>query len=381
MIDSYALRHAVLITLASVLALPALAGPTGDPDLEDLVERPLGYAALAIEQGIGADVTSATEALDRVVQAVRPHLPARTPEATLDIIAEAAMLACPTLVEDAGDGLFSSALREGRCDCDVLVTIYLTVADVLDLPLAAVFLPSHALVVWGRSQSTYWETTAPGVRPAWLVREMVPEGADRTYLRPQSRRDMIGYFYQVRANARLDGGDEAGAFEDYDLAARLNPSFMLTYNNRGRAHFLAGHYAEALADYEHALALDPTYPDASYGLGLALLALARPAEAVRAFDRVIERQGPVADVLHAKGLAYAELGRYGHALDAYSDALALEPDMVLVYQARGALHEQRGEIAQARADYMAFLRLAPGTPDAPQIPAVRERLDLLVASL
>ena len=375
-----ALRQGVLTTLVAA-ALPALAGPPADPDLDHLDHLPLGYAALAIESEVGADVAGAADALDRVVRAVRPQLPARSPEATLGIIAEAASLACPTLVEEAGDGLISDALREGRCDCDVLVVVYLTVADALRLPLSAVFLPSHALVVWeGRGTTMYWETTDPGVRPDWLVEQMVPEGAERTYLRPQSRHDMLGYFFQVRANARHEWGDAAAALRDYDQAVRLNPAFMLTYNNRGRAHFLAGRFERALADYERALDLDPTYPDAGYGRGLTLLMMNRPAEAVRAFALLIEMQGPAADVLHAKGLAHADLGQDDLALAAYDQALALDPHMVLIYQSRGALHDRLGDAARAQDDYRTFLRLAPGTDSASLIPDVRERLTVLTAS-
>lgn len=376
----YALRH-VALTLSLVSVPVAAASAPEVPDIDALLRMPLGYAALTIEEAAGVEVDDAAAALDRVVGAVRPRLLSASPREALQTIAEAVPLACPSLVNGTGDSLISEALRTGGCDCDVLVVVYLTVADVLGLPLSAVFLPGHALVVWddGRTR-VYWETTAPEERPAWFVEALVPEGAEQTYLRAQSKREMIGYFHQVRASYRIEVGAPEAAFADYNLAARLNPTFPLTFSNRGRAYLLAGRYAPALVDFDRALRLDPTLGDALYGRGLALVALDRPVEALEVFGRVSVLEGPAADVLHAEGLAFAALGEDTEALERYDEAIALDPEAVLVYEARGALYERRGDTARARRDYLTFLHLAPGTPHAAAIPEVRERLDRLGAA-
>lgn len=378
--DPMTLATASRRALLALSLLPASASATGtaDPEVDALAEMPIGYAALAIERAAGVDVAEAAGALDRVVESARSTLPAATAREALQAIADAARLACPQLVDDAGDGLISGALREGRCDCDILVVAYLTVADVLDLPLSAVFLPGHALVVWEQGPDRiYWETTVPAVQPAWYVEALVPAGAERAYLRRQTRRDLIGYFFQVRAGYRLGAGDAAGALADYGLASRLNPTSPLVAANRGRAHLLTGHYPEALADYEAALRLDPEAVDAVYGRGLALLALGRPADALGAFAEAVRLDGEAADVAHARGLAHAALGDPEAALEQYDAALRLDPSLALAYEARGAVLARLGEADRARQDYLAFLRLAPGTPHADAVPEVRARLEQL----
>jgi len=64
-------------------------------------------------------------------------------------------------------------------------------------------------------------------------------------------------------------GDYARAIQDYDQAIRLDGSFALSYNNRGRAHHLNEDYAQAIKDYGEAIEIDPDYPLAFYNRGLA----------------------------------------------------------------------------------------------------------------
>lgn len=375
MTAAHAPRVSSLILAALLVAGPAAGGAHPGPRL------PLGHEALALEREAGAEVGRATAALDRVVEAARAGLPALTPEATLGVLAEAAALACPALVAGRAGTLLSEALASGRCDCDVLTVAYLTVADVVGLPLHAVFLPGHVLVLWddGRRR-IYWETTASEARPAWAVEALVPEGADHAYLRPQTRQEMIGYFVQIRASHRLAAGDPEAALADYDLAARLGPSFPITFHNRGRAHLLGGRYARALADFDRAARLDPSYADAHYGRGLAFVALGRSREALDALALVSALEGAAGDVRHAEGLAYLALGDDATALAKFDEAIVLDPGGALAYEARGALHERQGDAEAARRDYGAFVRLAVGTEHEGLIPEVEGRLRRLGAA-
>lgn len=372
-----ALMLLLFTPVATSAAWSARAAP--EPDVERLVQQPLGFAVLDLEAAAGVDVRPAAAALARVLAAARAEQPFESPRAALEAIARASTIACPRLVDDAGDGLISGALREGACDCDILVVLYLTVADLLGLPMTAVFMPDHVLVRWDDgSTPIYWETTIPEERPEWFLEALVPEGAERAYLQPQSRREMVGYALQVRANYRIGRGDTDASLDDYDLAVRLAPSLVVTRLNRARALVLDGQPARALTDYEHGLHLDPSHVDAVYGRALALLALGRPADALRALDPLASV--PEADVVHAQGLAYAGLGQDTRALDRFDAALALDPSFALAYLARGELHERRGDVDRARQDYADFVRLALGTAHAVSIPDVHRRLLRLGAS-
>jgi Tfp pilus assembly protein PilF len=337
---------------------------------------PLGLAALEVEAVTGTDTRPARAGLRRVVAEARRRVPdSREPRATLAALAEAAAVVCPTFEEGQAGTSYGDALRAGACDCDVLVLTYLTAADALDLPVTAVFLPGHVLLVWddGRER-VYWETTVPVERPAWFVDALVPEGAERAYLRPQSRTEMVGYLYLLRADARHAHGDLAGADADYDRALRMSPALVIAFHNRGRAHLLGGEPAAAFADFDRALALDPTYADARYGRGLALLLQDRPADALADFDRSLASEETAADVLHARGLALDVLGRSDEALHSFGAALDADPTFLVALLDRAALYERRGEADRARDDYLAFVEAASGTAYEATIPDAQRRL-------
>lgn len=365
-----------LLVLAPSARGASVAGGAAAP-----AAAPLGFEALAVEEAAGIDVSEAHARLSRLVVTVRSRLSgSAAPLDALETIAEAVEAVCPQLIDESSGGLYSGALASGACDCDILTVTYLTIGETLGLPLSAVFLPNHVLVLWddGREQ-VYWETTTAETRPRWFLETLVPEGAERAYLHPQSNDQMLGYFYQVRANYRFGRGDATGAFRDFAVAERLNPTFVLTFYNRGRAHLLQGDAELAHADYDRALGLDPTYADALYGRALAHVVLGRPEEALRDLDAVIAEAGESADVHHVRGLAFAALGRQADAIQSYGHALDLDPTFVLAYEERGGLHDRAGRRDLAVRDYMAFVRLAVGTEYEGTVPAVRERLEALGA--
>lgn len=56
-------------------------------------------------------------------------------------------------------GAFSMCLRFGIFDCDINTLLYLTIAEQFDLPIKAILMPSHIMVVWqNEKRSIYWET-------------------------------------------------------------------------------------------------------------------------------------------------------------------------------------------------------------------------------
>lgn len=341
---------------------------------------PLGFEALAVEREAGLDVSDAYARLTGVVAEARERLEGVTrPREALRRIADVAGRACPRLEAEVADGLYSGALALGVCDCDILTVTYLTIADDLGLPLSAVFTPGHVLVVWDDgSTRVYWETTTGEERPEWLLRTLVPSGAERAYLQPQTREQMMGYVYQVRAGYRFSQGDVDGARSDFAIAERLNPTFVVTFYNRARVRLLLGEYASARADLDRTLDLDPTHADALYSRALTLVALGHFRGALRDLDAVTRQAGPAADVAHVRGVALAGLGHDDRALASYAEALDLDPQMTFAYRARGELLASLGRADEARRDYEAFLRLTPAT--SPDVAAVREQIAALDAA-
>ena len=346
-----------------------------DPPLGRLLSLPPGYAALEVEAAVGVDTGPARSALDRVVdRARRDRRRWRTTEDALRSVAAATAGVCTRVQAGDADQLYSDALAAGVCDCDVLVVTYLTVADELDLPLQAAFLPGHVLVTWDDgAERRYWETTDGSARPAWSIEALVPEGADGAYLRPQSRAEILGHLVGVRATYRHHRGDWEGASADYDLAARLNPTYALTFSNRGRARLLAEAWDGAVDDFGRALALDPTLGDARYGRAVAHLGAGRPRAAVPDFDRVIRQEG-APDAYYGRGVARAALGDDEGAREDFAAALGGGDPHVLAHFQLGKLYERGGDVARARASYAAFLAAALGPGYDVETDEARRRL-------
>jgi len=76
-----------------------------------------------------------------------------------------------------------------------------------------------------------------------------------------------GYFY--RANYMDMTMEFDRALSDYNEAIRLNPGFILAYNNRGIVKGMDRDFEGAVMDFSKALELKPDYADAWYNRGLA----------------------------------------------------------------------------------------------------------------
>lgn len=69
--------------------------------------------------------------------------------------------------------------------------------------------------------------------------------------------------YYLQGNDSFDAGQYEKAIADYTQAIELDPTYAVTYYNRGLAYYKAGHSDEkAIADYTKAIELDPNYANA-----------------------------------------------------------------------------------------------------------------------
>ena len=131
---------------------------------------------------------------------------------------------------------------------------------------------------------------------------------------------------------------ERADWEEAERAARrslrLAPDVAATWNNLGIAREEQGSLDEAESDYRRALAIDSDYWQARLNLGLVLAHTGRVEEAGEDLEAVV---GQVPSQVEA----HRELG------ELYAGPL--------------------GDPAKARTHWNAFLRYAPGHPDAPAI--------------
>ena len=87
--------------------------------------------------------------------------------------------------------------------------------------------------------------------------DAIVRDSDVAYLAANDR----GNVYELRG--RLDV-----AFDDYNKAIQLNPTYAPAYYNRARIHQMRRDYGPALQDYGEAIRLQPDYSEAYYNRGV-----------------------------------------------------------------------------------------------------------------
>jgi tetratricopeptide (TPR) repeat protein len=165
-----------------------------------------------------------------------------------------------------------------------------------------------------------------------------------------------------RGIARLQGGDAAGALEDFRRAALLKPDYPEPWNNSGLLRHMLGQFGPAVADFDRALAIRPDYPEALTNRGRARQALGDPAGARADFDRALAIAGTggfAASVLHNRGALRQDSGDLAGARADYDRALQIDPGHTATLVRRGSARKEAGDLHGALADFDRALEQNP----------------------
>jgi tetratricopeptide (TPR) repeat protein len=164
-----------------------------------------------------------------------------------------------------------------------------------------------------------------------------------------------------RGIARLEGGDAAGALEDFRQATSLERDFAEAWNNSGMVRQMLGQLSEAIADFDRALAIRPAYPEALSNRGRVRQTLGDWTEALADFDRALTHASGrfAAAIWHNRGMLRQQQGEPAAALADFDRALAIHPEHAATYAARGLARKQVGDLEGALADFDRALATNP----------------------
>ena len=109
----------------------------------------------------------------------------------------------------------------------------------------------------------------------------------------------------------------------YEQAIRLDPNYVLAYDNKGDALYRLKRYEEALVACEQAIRLDPNYVLAYNNKGNALNSLKRYEEALVAYEQAIRLDPNNAVAYDNKGNTLQRIKRNKEAQTAFSQAKRL----------------------------------------------------------
>ena len=205
-------------------------------------------------------------------------------------------------LEDPANLFLSSVLTRKQGYCVGIASLYLVLAERLELPLFAVATPEHLFLRYDDGTTHInIETFQHGAHLAdeqYIREHSIPEKSVRNgvFLRNLTANEFIA---QIHNNL----GVIYSKRQQYDLAGR---------------------------EYQQALELHPKFPAALYNMAN--------------------------DLLH--------LGDYRHAVRYFSKSLRLYPTDVWALNNRGLVYEKRGQLRKARRDFEEALRLSPGFSQA-----------------
>ena len=128
---------------------------------------------------------------------------------------------------------------------------------------------------------------------------------------------------------RLERLDEA--FQAYDCAIELDPSFADAYNNRANVYVKFGQHWKAEDDYKKAVKLDPKFASAFNNLGALLYDHERYEEALECYRKAFIINPKQAETCSNLAMAVKEAGEPAEAVGLYFNALALDPSLTKIH--------------------------------------------------
>jgi tetratricopeptide (TPR) repeat protein/S1-C subfamily serine protease len=177
-------------------------------------------------------------------------------------------------------------------------------------------------------------------------------------------RSEVAYF--LRANSKLQLGDNKGALLDAETGISIEPKSHLGYIARGNAKSQLGDRQGALLDFDKAIAVEPnqTYPFTNRGSFRAKLGDRQGS--LSDFDRAASINPNESAIYSSRGAIKLNFGDKKGALADYNRAIMLDSKSFLGYVGRGFVREQLGDNPGALVDYDKAILIDPDFPLAHQ---------------
>jgi tetratricopeptide (TPR) repeat protein/S1-C subfamily serine protease len=173
-------------------------------------------------------------------------------------------------------------------------------------------------------------------------------------------RSEVAYF--LRANSKLQLGDNKGALLDAETGISLEPKSHLGYIARGNAKSQLGDRQGALLDFDKAIAVEPnqTYPFTNRGSFRAKLGDKQGS--LSDFDRAASINPNESAIYSSRGAIKLNFGDKKGALVDYNRAILLDSKSFLGYVGRGFVREKLGDNPGALVDYDKSILIDPSFP-------------------
>lgn len=226
---------------------------------------------------------------------------------------------------DPENYLLDRVLARKRGNCLGLTSVYLALAERLEIPLSGVYVPSHCFVRYeGNGARINIETGDKGAerKDAWYAgKYRLKEGSP--YLRTLGRREMIGVYLKTLGASYSRKGRDEDALRLYREAALFSPDMPDAYFNAGVSFQKLGRTEDAVEQYRRALTLDPNMGPARGNLAAALCDCGRLEDGIREFRKALDADPRNAVARSGLAKAYYARGDYRKAAEHCDHAMEL----------------------------------------------------------
>jgi len=180
--------------------------------------------------------------------------------------------------------------------CVGLATVYLILAEELNLPIHAVATPKHVFLRWDdgkyRRNIELFQEGREVPDKDYIREQKIPQASiDRgVFLANLTDKEFLGFIYQNLGVLESQRGDFEESGKDYARAIHFSPKLAAAYYNRGNDELKQKSYKKAIRDYSKSLKLYPADAWALWNRGLAWKGLGKMenAEADQERARVLD---------------------------------------------------------------------------------------------
>lgn len=166
--------------------------------------------------------------------------------------------------------------------------------------------------------------------------------------------------------ARKD--DHSGAIEELKLAVKEYPTFTQAFNELGVQYLKLNQLQDADEAFQEALKINPDSVSSLINRGITIVLMKRYGEAVPILRKSLQKNKDSAVAHYFLGQALANLGLFDDAEKELLASLELgKEEMKEAHRILAIIYASRGAKKKAADQLDAYLKLAPGTPDAAKL--------------
>ena len=176
---------------------------------------------------------------------------------------------------------------------------------------------------------------------------------------------------EEKANKHFDLGFEYGdsqkwdeAIEEYKLAIKYKPDFVVAHYNLGNAYGIKGLIDKAIEEYKLAIKYKPDDAEAHYLLGFTYRFKVLTDKAIKEFKLAIKYKPDFADAHYNLGIMYGNKGLTDKAIDEYKLAIKYKPNYAEAHYLLGSAYRSKGLADKAIEEYKLAIKYKPNYAEA-----------------